>query len=366
MSRYALTSTGELIVCWPTSAADGAVVLTHLPDRADERAATLAAALTGLSAQLWRTYTHPASAVPDDGDNSEHWRREQAHASVDAVLDSLSTPNAPDENGNLLASYDPVEEAANRVGRALLAFDDAVVSQRVRDDVAIEIAALQRAERGDLDDRAAQAVSLSRPQASPVQIAEAHQALARQPLGGADLFQNFEPSAASVAAAHWLHAAARLAAEECGYDDLATVIRGADDIEALPTRTLIVVVNRMAEGQSAHSIVVELIREAQGAADGFIGDPAQVLAQIEQAIADADRWARSGAELDKVREALLGEVRVCLLDPARPGRNLLEDLMAGIYGCWLMYAEASDLDEDDVEDQFVTSLRDAAAETLPD
>lgn len=87
-------------------------------------------------------------------------------------------------------------------------------------------------------------MALTRPEASPAQIAEVHRALADDPLGSAELFERFEPTAAAVAAAHWLHAAAQLTADECGYDELTTVIPDADDIEALPIQTPMVVVGR--------------------------------------------------------------------------------------------------------------------------
>jgi hypothetical protein len=82
MSRYALSSAGDLIVSWQTHSADRALVLTRISANAGESGAALAAGLTALSGQLWRTYTHPASAVPDEGDNSEHWRREQERSLV--------------------------------------------------------------------------------------------------------------------------------------------------------------------------------------------------------------------------------------------------------------------------------------------
>lgn len=100
---------------WPTSTADRALVLTKMPESDSEAAAALAAALTTLSAKLWRTYTHPASSVPDASENLEQWRREQQRSSVETVLDILPSPNVPDGQGNLLSSYDPVVEAAHKV-----------------------------------------------------------------------------------------------------------------------------------------------------------------------------------------------------------------------------------------------------------
>jgi hypothetical protein len=39
------------------------------------------------------------------------------------------------------------------------------------------------------------------------------------------------------------------------------------------------------------------------------------------------------------REQLMDSLRVTPLDPARPAPDLLEDLLAGIHGCWLVYEE---------------------------
>jgi hypothetical protein len=44
--------------------------------------------------------------------------------------------------------------------------------------------------------------------------------------------------------------------------------------------------------------------------------------------------------------------RTTPLDPARPARDLLEDLLAGIRGCWLLWLDHGDEDdgaEDDAE-----------------
>jgi hypothetical protein len=67
-----------------------------------------------------------------------------------------------------------------------------------------EIAAIERAELGDLSGRAAQAVLLTRQDASPVQVAAAD-TLAGSLLGG-DQLLTLDPTAACGAAAHWLYA----------------------------------------------------------------------------------------------------------------------------------------------------------------
>lgn len=366
MSRYALSASGDLIVSWPTASADPAVILAPPPGLPVDALARLAATLTILSEQLWRTYTHPASAVPEDGPNSEHARRQRHHTKIDTVPEILRAPHVPDENGNILSSYDRVEETAHHVGRALPALDNLSLAELVHHDVAQEVAAVRKAELGDLTGRAVQAVALTRPEASPAQIAEAHRALADDPLGSTELFERFEPTAAAVAAAHWLHTAAQLTADECGYDDLTTVSRDADDIEALPIQTPMVVVGRMAHGESAQSIVIELISEAQTAAEGLVPSPERLIAQLDQALAQASQYAHTPEDEQDFRNEFFNEVRVCLLDPARPAQDLLEDLLAGIRACWLIYTDSSELGSDEADDDFVTELRRNAVDTIPD
>ncbi|MBF8194007.1 hypothetical protein ITP53_51700, partial [Nonomuraea sp. K274] len=50
------------------------------------------------------------------------------------------------------------------------------------------------------------------------------------------------------------------------------------------------------------------------------------------------------------------------LDPARPALDLLEDLLSGIRGCWLLYAEsATELDEtEDLDEEEWQKRRTAA------
>lgn len=57
-----------------------------------------------------------------------------------------------------------------------------------------------------------------------------------QPLGSAKLFEEVDATAAAIAAAHWLQAAAQVAAE-CADCDPTLVMVEADNIEALAVRT---------------------------------------------------------------------------------------------------------------------------------
>ncbi|MBT8227015.1 MAG: hypothetical protein KJO75_16175 [Dactylosporangium sp.] len=200
---------------WETGYGAVAHHVAPLPDGFNDHGRQgLAAEMSGLSKALWRCYTHPASAADSLEVNSEGWRREQTRAGFTSVVDHIRQPNLPDNHGSLIVSYDPVEEYANRIGRWLHRADHGDLTAAVVAEVEAELAAVERAELGDLSGRAVQAVQLTRQDASPVQAAAADQILAREPLGGEELFLGLDPTSACVAAAHWLRAAAEVTAAE--------------------------------------------------------------------------------------------------------------------------------------------------------
>ncbi|NUP48486.1 MAG: hypothetical protein HOW97_14435 [Catenulispora sp.] len=252
MTRYAIEEQRRAVVAvWATGDGDTAAVVTTLPPSAPIDAGyVLVAALTGLSGALWRTYTHPASAAGDDlEDNSEGWRRQSERDAFADVPAALTAPNLP-ADGMIVQSYVAVEEGAHRVGRALHAIGDAALTKAVAEEVGAEIAAIEQAELGILAGRARQAVVLTRADASPVQVAEADRLLREDPLRHDDLFTAVDPTAAAVAAAHWLLAAATVAAEAAGRD-VVEVIAEADDIEALPVATPTIVLEMMTEDDAS-------------------------------------------------------------------------------------------------------------------
>jgi hypothetical protein len=155
-----------------------------------------------------------------------------------------------------------------------------------------------------------------------------------------------DPTAAAVAAAHWLHAAATVAAEAAGQSVTGAVVE-ADDVQALPVATLTIVLDMLEDGASPYEAVTELIRDAMAVAEGDVPDPiglAEMVAEVRQT---ADRVAPDDED---VLESMLAEVRTTPLDPARPALDLLEDLLVGIDGCAALFAEYTDYsgtDEDD-------------------
>jgi hypothetical protein len=100
-------------------------------------------------------------------------------------------------------------------------------------------------------------------------------------------------------------------------------------------------------GMSPTSAVTSLIRNAMTVADGEVPDLDELRDTIEEAQANADRYGNGDPEAI----AELWTVRLTSLDPRRPARDMLEDLLSGIRGCWLLYQEygetTDDRDEDD-------------------
>jgi hypothetical protein len=82
-----------------------------------------------------------------------------------------------------------------------------------------------------------------------------------------------------------------------------------------------------------------MIGEAMRAADGQIPDLSRLLAQVRDARAKAEEHPHDPSLL----EALL-PTRLTPLDITRPARDLLEDLVTGIHGCFLLYSRGSSED----------------------
>jgi hypothetical protein len=357
MTRYCVDpDRHELIATWGTGQGDLASRIAAVPAGTDLAALSrLTAALTQLSAAAWRTYTHPASAADSLEVNSEGWRREEERKAFAEVAAAVATPNLP-HGGSVIVEYSPVLENAHRVGRALIALDNPELTEAIRAETTVELAAVEGAELGDLTARAQQAVLLSREGASPVQVAAADQLLQEDPFGPAALYSDIDPTAAAVAAAHWLYAAAQAVSEASGYAPT-EVIREADNIEALPHATPTLVLELLDNGLSPYNAVTGLVRHAMRVADGVLPDPAALREQLDEAEEVITEYADDDSE--EADDVLTG-IRLTPLDPRRPARDLLEDLLTGINGCWLLhdeYAEDEDRDDDEYESDDETAER---------
>lgn len=366
MTRYAVDELRRALVgSWGTGRGDVAITVADLPSAAEaEHALSVAGAATRLSEALWGCYAHPASTEADLEPGTERWQWQESRKAFASVTNALREPHLA-HDGLLIQEYDPVVEYAHQLGRALHAIGDRLLTDRVVVDVQAELDAVGQAERGDLSGRARQAVALSRRDASPVQVAAADRVLHEDPLDGGRLFVEFDPAAAAVAAAHWLWAAAVVAAERSGVG-VTEVVRVADHIEALPWQSSAVVLDLLMDGEPPQSVVMGLISDAMLVAEGQLPDLMTLVELAKQA------EARSGNDPDLCEE-LMAAVRPTPLDPSRPALDLLEDLLTGIRGCWLVFLEyardpepgddgdgslpavgSDDGTEDDIDDEALT------------
>ena len=205
---------------------------------------------------------------------------------------------------------------------------------------------MEKAELGDLSGRSVQAVQLTRQDASPVQVVVANEILARNPLGGDELFLDLDPTSACIAAAHWLKAAADVVSRKSGHP-ASEIVLEADNIHAIPVSTPTDVLELLEVTESLTEIVTTMIRDAMAVADGHVPD----VDALREKLDDADELAEKYAD-DESTAAELRKVRLTPLDPQRPARDMLEDLLTGIQGCWLLYYEYAehrnvDMNEDD-------------------
>ncbi|MBL7501806.1 hypothetical protein I6A84_35130 [Frankia sp. CNm7] len=389
MSRYAVDVHDHmLVVSWDTGLGDVAERVARFPTTVDPSdALQLARTLTFLSAAAWRTYTHPEEAalqaLPAGGDGLAG-RDTEVFGKVIAAIEHPHLPH----DGLVRQALVVVEEAAHRVGRALHAIADAALTTQVAADVRAELDAVERAELGELSGRARQAVTLSRADASPLQVAAADTLLRTDPLGSRALFTDVEPTAAAIAAAHWLHAAAIVAAQHADLD-VTQVVAEADAIEPLPHRTPTLVLHQVEAGDSPREAVLDLISHAMVVAEGRNPDLDDLLEWVTEIIdgagGDTDAEGRPSRRMtrplppveglaieirgepddgddedddtlsaltdydenddeddDETSETVVLPDRLTPLDPRRPAVDLLEDLLAGIHGCWLLYREFAD------------------------
>ena len=350
-SELALTTysfdpvTRSLVATWQTGRGHLAATVLDFPAGADDlHARQLAYRLTKLSEQLWHTYTQPATAAESYEPGTEAWRRAEERIAFGRVVDTLRTPTPPDAHGTVVVPEDRVTEHAYRAGRALMRIGDAAVTDAVTEEIQLEVDAVDSAERGDLTGRAEQAVMLARVDPSPAQVAAADQLLAEDPLGAAELFTEVEPTAAAVAAAHWLNSAAIVTSKRTGLP-VSSIVSEADNIAAVNHETPTLVLERLEENSTPRDVICRLVSEALVVRDGGIPDIDDVIAQVRDAEERSATYAAINGlppeRTEKFRYALLPR-RLTTLDPQRPARDLLEDLLEGIYGCMLLFREHSD------------------------
>ncbi len=313
MTTYAYdTSATTLLAVWDTGLGATARSVARLHARTPQRhGLRLAQALTGLSTAAWTSY-------------SDLGLVEIGYVDLDppAVLAALRRPHLP-RDGLLYREGDAALECAHGVGRELVAVGSAGVTRAVVAEVTDELAAVDGATRGDLSGRARQAVALTRLDASPLQVAAADRLLHEVPMGSERLFTEVEPTAAAVAAAHWLQAAVDVTLDASGGTDPLEVLAKVADGEGFDLLGPGVVLNLMRLGNPPLATVQNLVRSAMLAAKGMIlhGDP-------QPCAGDPD-----------------GESRFTVLDPQSPARSLLECLTRAVQICAVVFAEHCTVDE---------------------
>jgi hypothetical protein len=325
-----------LLVVWSKGNGYNATRIATVAETASlEHMAMLCEELTELSNSLWKTYTDPPHEHSEDQDLLDS----DEVVPFTHVAETLRTPNVPDDAGTLSVSYDNVEEASHRAGRALLQLSTPALTEAVIADVEREIDAVERAELGDLTGRAAQATSLDRLDASPVQVAAADLVFAREPLGDDALFTSLDPASACVAAAHWLTSAAVAVGNLLSIEPT-SVFSESDNVEACSVDVPQIVVAAIHEGDVApHDIVTVLLRGAAQVRDGEIPDLDELVHQVVEAQEQAENYP------DELREQAyqaLMPTHLTPLDPRRPARDLLEHLLDGLQSAnTLFHAEST-------------------------
>ncbi|WP_328954408.1 hypothetical protein [Kitasatospora purpeofusca] len=133
---------------------------------------------------------------------------------------------------------------------------------------------------------------------------------------------------------------AAVLAEASGYEPTQVVLE-ADNIESLPHETPTLALGLIDDGATPHQAVTGLVRHATHITDGLLPDPTALREQL-------DDLEETVAEYTGEVEPDLADIalRLTPLDPKRPARDLLEDLLTGIHACWLLHSE---YDEDDTE-----------------
>ncbi len=321
MTTYAYDpSTAHLLAVWGTGAGSMARTVARLHTRTPESLGRrLSRGLTALSSTAWMSYAESDIAAP---------------VPVAVVLRAISAPNRV-RSGRLRIDPDWVVENGHYVGRTLHEIGSAGVRRAVLADVEAEFDAVGRALLGDLDGRARQAVELTRLGVSPVQVAKADRLLHEVPTGCESLTTDVEPTAACVAAAHWLRAAVDVTREVIGGTDDGDVLAPENAAEPWDVVAPRLVLSGIAGGASPLLAVQALVAAAKRVARGFVPEPAEC--------------------------HVPGHV---VLDPARPSRHLLDRLMIALRTCGQVHLDHQGREDWDVFDAAVRAEAARASDRL--
>ncbi|SEH03489.1 hypothetical protein SAMN05444920_13749 [Nonomuraea solani] len=354
MTRYAIDRAhNTLLAQWDTGIGDTATIVARLThDQLHQNTRRLAAELTRLSHVCWRSYTHPANAADRHGPHSLGWHRQQERDAFTKILPILIATARPADQ----PIGTKVEQAAHAVAHTLRVLDTSQLTTYVTTDVAAELAAIEQAERGDLSERAQQAVTLSREDTSPLQISQADTLLHDNPFGSQALFTEVDPTAAAIAAAHWFYAAVTVTAQHTGLHPIQVIAGAAQSDKPLAIESLTDITTALNAGARTRHVVMPLIRNALHVADGHV-----------RGIRDIQHRIAAVQELIGKTHTDLGPDAVYLpltsLDPARPAPDLLDNLLHGIHTCWHLFQHHTGLQSpaSELRRAFLTATRQEAA-----
>ncbi|MFI6735380.1 hypothetical protein ACIBI9_20845 [Nonomuraea sp. NPDC050451] len=244
------------------------------------------------------------------------------------------------------------------------------LTTHVTTDVAAERAAIEQAERGDLSERAQQTVTLSREDASPLQIYQADRLLHDNPFGNQTLLADMDPTAAAIAAAHWFYAAVTITAQHNGMHPIQVVAGAEQSDKPLAIESLADIATAITAGARARHVVMPLIRNALHIVDGYLRGILDVQHRITAAQELIQAARADHSELDLSPDTI--HLPLTSIDPARPAPDLLENLLHGIDTCWHLYQHHSNprrlhpgnleaARQDQLRQAFLTATRQEAA-----
>lgn len=206
--------------------------------------------LTDASEALWNQFERPSHG-PDE-------RREDEESTADLIRRALYGTATPVKvtGGVMIVIYDPAVDAAIKL-RQVIAELPETLAKHICSEVEKELEAVANAELGILVGRSRQAVSLSPISTSPTQVASAETLLRQEMID--ELFTHVQATAACVAAASWLHAAADVLSDQFGVQTF-ELLEHADSTVAIDIDTATRVIDRIDNGTAPETVVAEILR----------------------------------------------------------------------------------------------------------
>ena len=332
MTRYAYNpSTRTIHATWSESTRHAdTIVLVATTDEsvADPDVHQLLAALARLSNAAWDTYAHHSwTRVEGVNDYFETTDQYKELKRLDTVCDSIRNTQAPSESAPA-NDHTTIGKFTHEVGQALLTIGSTELTEAVVADIEAELSAIEAARAGVFAGRSAQALQLT-----TTRVVDAHVVAASEIFATGEpslaAFEHLEPSSVAVAAAHWVYAASVVAGKAAKCHPV-EVIYEADGIDGMPVLTVSAVVSQLSAGYSPRHVVASMISKAQRVATGTLYGENSIYDLFEESYEKA-------TPRDSFYESF--SQGVFILNPLRPALNILEDMIDGVMGAWLVYDE---------------------------